>query len=211
MAPVERDGSGSSIQFGAFTLIPDEQRLLRDGQPVLLTPKAFDLLAILAANPGRLLTKEQLMQAVWPDTVVEESNLTYNVFALRKALDDTAENSKFIETVPKRGYRFAATATTGVSSPGLKPPPTGPRPTAPTGPSRPRSDAEVGPSVQQPAGAEPVSGANASAAADVLQRSTGSDRHILKRRLSLAAIGLAVGALGGAGTTLVMTRAPVPS
>src|SRR5688572_13297227 len=186
MAPVERNGSGSSIQFGAFTLIPDEQRLLRDGQPVLLTPKAFDLLAMLAANPGRLLTKEQLMQAVWPDTVVEDSNLTYNVFALRKALDDTAENSHYIETVPKRGYRFAAAAITGVTSPspGLK---TRPTDSTPAGSEDPAYDAST-------------------ASPGLKTRPTDS----LNGRWAVAAIGLVVGALAGAGIVLLTTRAPVP-
>jgi DNA-binding winged helix-turn-helix (wHTH) protein len=75
---------------------------------VPFTPKAFDLLVVLTANPGRLLTKEQLMQAVWPDAIVEESNLAYHVFAIRKALGESADGKRFIETVPKRGYRFVA-------------------------------------------------------------------------------------------------------
>ncbi len=82
--------------------------LRRDGKPVPLTPKAFELLAALVEKPGRLLSKEELLQKVWPDTFVEESNLAYNVFALRKALGDAAENGQYIETVPKRGYRFTA-------------------------------------------------------------------------------------------------------
>jgi Tol biopolymer transport system component/DNA-binding winged helix-turn-helix (wHTH) protein len=85
--------------------------LQRDGQPVPLTPKAFDLLAALLEQPGRLISKEELLQKVWPDTFVEESNLAYNVFALRKALGDPAENGQYIGTVPKRGYRFTATVT----------------------------------------------------------------------------------------------------
>jgi eukaryotic-like serine/threonine-protein kinase len=80
--------------------------VLKDGQPIALTPKAFDLLAFLAANPGRLLTKDELLQAVWPDAVVEESNLSYHVFAIRRALGDSSDSDKYIETVPKRGYRF---------------------------------------------------------------------------------------------------------
>ena len=103
--------SGSRWQFGDVTLVPDERLLLRRGQPVPLTPKAFDLLVVLVSNSGRLLTKEQLMQAVWGDTAVEESNLSYHVFAIRKALGDTAENGHLIETVPKSGYRFTATVT----------------------------------------------------------------------------------------------------
>ena len=75
-----------------------------------MTPKAFDLLLVLAENPGRLLTKEQLLQAIWSDTAVEESNLSYHVFAIRKALGDTAENG-LITTVPKSGYRFTMAVT----------------------------------------------------------------------------------------------------
>jgi DNA-binding winged helix-turn-helix (wHTH) protein/Tol biopolymer transport system component len=106
-------GAASQIQFGTVTLIPDERRLLKDGHPVPLTPKAFDLLVVLTANPGRLLTKEQLMQAVWPDTTVEESNLAYHVFAIRKALGESADSDQHIETVPKRGYRFVAPVSVG--------------------------------------------------------------------------------------------------
>jgi len=105
---MEGNGSASRVQFGTVTLIPDERLLLKDGHPVSLTPKAFDLLVVLTANPGRLLTKEQLMQAVWPDATVEESNLAYHVFAIRKALGESADSDRCIETVPKRGYRFVA-------------------------------------------------------------------------------------------------------
>jgi DNA-binding winged helix-turn-helix (wHTH) protein/Tol biopolymer transport system component len=105
---VERNRSASGLQFGAVTLIPEERLLLKDGQPVPLTPKAFDLLVVLATNPGRLLTKEHLLDAVWPGTAVEESNLSYYVFAIRKALGEQADGDRYIETVPKGGYRFAA-------------------------------------------------------------------------------------------------------
>ncbi len=105
---MERNRSASHLQFGAVTLIPEERLLLKDGQPVPLTPKAFDLLVVLATNPGRLLTKEHLLDAVWPGTTVEESNLSYNVFAIRKALGEHADGDRYIETVPKQGYRFVA-------------------------------------------------------------------------------------------------------
>jgi DNA-binding winged helix-turn-helix (wHTH) protein/Tol biopolymer transport system component len=95
------------------TLIPEERLLLRDGQPVPLTPKAFDLLVVLATNPGRLLTKEHLLDAVWPDTTVEESNLSYHVFAIRKALGEQADGDRYIHTVPKQGYRFVAPVVRG--------------------------------------------------------------------------------------------------
>jgi DNA-binding winged helix-turn-helix (wHTH) protein len=94
----------SKSQFGPFLIDVRERVLLRDGQPVPVTPKAFDLLAALVEQPGKLISKEDLLEKVWPGTFVEESNLSYNVFALRKALGDTAENGQYIETVPKRGY-----------------------------------------------------------------------------------------------------------
>lgn len=96
------------MQFGPVTLVPGERLVLKDGRPLSLTPKAFDLLVVLADNPGRLLTKDQLMEAVWPDAAVEEANLAYHVFALRKALGESPEGNRYIETVPKRGYRFVA-------------------------------------------------------------------------------------------------------
>ena len=101
----------SQSQFGPFLIDVRERVLRRNGRPVPLTPKAFDVLATLVEQPGRLLSKEELLQKVWPDTFVEESNLAYNVFALRKALGDTADNGEYIETVAKRGYRFIATVT----------------------------------------------------------------------------------------------------
>jgi DNA-binding winged helix-turn-helix (wHTH) protein/Tol biopolymer transport system component len=101
----------SNVQFGPFFLDVRERVLRRDGQPVPVTPKAFDLLAALAEQPGRLISKEELLQKVWPDTFVEEANLAYNVFALRKALGDTADNGQYIQTIAKKGYRFTATMT----------------------------------------------------------------------------------------------------
>src|SRR5687767_13654229 len=98
---MEGSGSASRVHFDTVTLIPDERVVLKDGRAVPLTPKALDLLVVLTANPGRLLTKEQLMQAVWPDTTVEESNLAYHVFAIRKALGESSDSEGCIETVPK--------------------------------------------------------------------------------------------------------------
>ena len=77
------------LRFGDFTLEVAERLLLRDGQPVPLTPKAFDVLAALAARPGSLITKDELLKEVWPDSFVEESNLAYYVFALRRALGES--------------------------------------------------------------------------------------------------------------------------
>ena len=98
---------GAGLQFGEFTLDIGERVLLRNGRPVPLTPKAFDVLAVLAARPGRLVTKDELLNEVWPNAIVEESNLAYHVFALRKALGET-DGERFVETVPRHGYRFVA-------------------------------------------------------------------------------------------------------
>jgi Tol biopolymer transport system component len=95
-------------EFGAFRLDAQERLLLRNGQTIALTPKAFDLLLALVERRGRLVGKEELFQTVWPDTIVEESNLSHNIAIIRKALGDGENGQKFIETVPKRGYRFVA-------------------------------------------------------------------------------------------------------
>ena len=101
-------GNPAGRQFGPFLIDIAERMLRRDGETVPLTPKAFDVLVALIEKPGQLISKEELLQKVWPDTFVEESNLSYNIFALRKALGDTAERSVYVETVPKKGYRFRA-------------------------------------------------------------------------------------------------------
>ncbi|HEY1262247.1 MAG TPA: winged helix-turn-helix domain-containing protein [Terriglobales bacterium] len=95
-------------EFGNFRCDPREQLLLCGGTPVPLSPKAFEILVVLLQSHGRLLTKEDLIQKIWPDTFVEEANLTVNVSALRKVLGETAGEGQYIETVPKRGYRFLA-------------------------------------------------------------------------------------------------------
>ncbi|MEO6335022.1 MAG: winged helix-turn-helix domain-containing protein [Pyrinomonadaceae bacterium] len=95
-------------RFNSFRLDVAERQLLQDGRPVPLTPKAFDVLALLVAKGGHLVEKEQLMQAVWPDSFVEETNVTRIVHTLRKTLGEDNNGSKFIETVPRRGYRFIA-------------------------------------------------------------------------------------------------------
>ncbi len=99
-------------EFGHFTLDMEESRLLRDGQPVPLKPKVLETLLVLVENTGRVMDKEGLMKRIWPDSFVEEANLTVNISQLRKALGDDENGGHFIETVPKRGYRFAAQVTT---------------------------------------------------------------------------------------------------
>ena len=95
-------------EFGLFSIDAAERRLLRDGQPVPLTPKAFDLLLALVESSGRLLEKDELMQRLWPETFVEEANLSNNISLLRKALGDDTREHQYIETIPRRGYRFVA-------------------------------------------------------------------------------------------------------
>jgi TolB-like protein/DNA-binding winged helix-turn-helix (wHTH) protein len=93
-------------EFGPFILDPGE-RLLRHGSARMnLPPRAFDTLLVLVENSGRLLEKDALMRTVWRDTVVEENNLTQVVYLVRKALRDGEDGARYIETVPKRGYRF---------------------------------------------------------------------------------------------------------
>jgi DNA-binding winged helix-turn-helix (wHTH) protein/TolB-like protein/Flp pilus assembly protein TadD len=94
------------FEFDSFRLDPAEHRLLRDGEPVPLEPKVFETLLALVRRRGSLVAKDELMQAVWPDSFVEESNLTRNISVLRKALSGTDGGRQYIETVPKRGYRF---------------------------------------------------------------------------------------------------------
>ena len=95
-------------EFGPFRLDPAEGRLLRDGDPVPLTPKAFDMLLALVEQSGHVLAKEELMGRLWPDSFVEEANLAQQVSTLRKALGRREQGGHYIETVPKRGYRFVA-------------------------------------------------------------------------------------------------------
>src|SRR5262249_50084683 len=95
-------------EFGPFKLDRDERVLLRDGKPVPLSPKAFEVLLVLVENCGHVVAKDELMNRVWADAFVEEGNLKVTVSLLRKALDEAATERRYIETVPKRGYRFVA-------------------------------------------------------------------------------------------------------
>ena len=97
--------SRTLYRFDAFELDPSRRVLSRDGSPVLLTPKAFDVLSYLVLNPGRVVSKEELLKAIWPDSFVEEGNLAQYISTLRKALGD---KPSLIATVPGRGYQFAA-------------------------------------------------------------------------------------------------------
>src|SRR5207247_479610 len=95
-------------EFGPFRLNESERQLLKDDQPVALEPKVFETLLTLVECKGRLVLKEEIMSRVWPDSFVEEVNLNRSISTVRKALGESASDSRFIETVPKRGYRFTA-------------------------------------------------------------------------------------------------------
>jgi DNA-binding winged helix-turn-helix (wHTH) protein len=99
-------------EFGPFRMDPDRQVLLRENVPVPVTPKAFETLLALVRRSRDVVSKEELLKEVWPDSFVEESNLSQSIFLLRKALGDTPENRQYIVTLPGRGYRFAAQVRT---------------------------------------------------------------------------------------------------
>ncbi|MFN0124381.1 MAG: alpha/beta fold hydrolase [Blastocatellia bacterium] len=109
-------------RFGAFQLNPDERLLARDGAPLSLTHKAFETLVLLVQNHGRVMSKDRLMQEIWPDSYVEESNLAQNISILRKTLGDGVGGLKIIETVPKHGYRFILPVQVIESGPPALPP-----------------------------------------------------------------------------------------
>jgi len=93
-------------EFGPFRVDPQECLLFRDGEALSLTPKAFETLLVLIQNAGHLMSKDELMKNIWPDSYVEEVNLSQNISMLRKVLGDPAQGSRYIVTVPGRGYRF---------------------------------------------------------------------------------------------------------
>ena len=105
------------LEFGNFRLYPDERLLLKNGARVPLTPRVLDLLIVLASHHGQLVSKENLLGTVWPDSFVEEGNINRTVSTLRKNLGTQPNGSDFIETVPKVGYRFIASVRQIVEGP----------------------------------------------------------------------------------------------
>src|SRR5260370_2192365 len=95
-------------EFGGFRLHLAQRILVRNGELMGLTPKGIDLLILLVQRRGRLLGKDELMNALWPGSFVEEGNLSQNIFILRKLLGDDRNGNSFIQTVPRQGYRFLA-------------------------------------------------------------------------------------------------------
>ncbi len=105
---MNNESTARGFNFGNFTLDLEKRLLLRDGEPVPLTPKAFDTLALLVRRSGHVVGKDELLDEIWADAFVEESTIAQNVFTLRKALGQNHTENQFIETVPKHGYRFIA-------------------------------------------------------------------------------------------------------
>jgi len=121
----ERESSladGYLYRFGQFALDVRKRTVSRADSPVSLTPKAFDVLLFLVQNPNRLVTKEELLQAVWGDTFVEEGNLTQYISHLRKALGDNPEDARLIVTIARKGYQFTAGVTVAESTDSTKQP-----------------------------------------------------------------------------------------
>ena len=124
---MQKDIDSKIYEFSGFRLEKAQRRLLYRGQPIQLKPKILDLLLFLVETRGQLIEKEDLLREIWHDAVVEENNITVSISHLRKILGEDRLNPKFIETVPRRGYRFVAEvvelpATT--SGPLVKPPDT---------------------------------------------------------------------------------------
>jgi DNA-binding winged helix-turn-helix (wHTH) protein len=117
-------------QFGPFRLDATKRRLWRGEELVPLTPKAFDTLLVLVSRAGKVVEKDEILKAVWPDTFVEEATLAQNISTLRKALGDT-ETPTYIATVPRRGYRFLETVTDGPNAADLNAAPDSDRTPAP--------------------------------------------------------------------------------
>ena len=93
-------------EFGPFRLDLEQRLLWHEGETVALAPKVFETLILLIEHRGRVIKKEEMMKSLWPDRFVEESNLTQNIFMLRKILGETTGKAQYIETIPKRGYCF---------------------------------------------------------------------------------------------------------
>src|SRR4028118_1090792 len=108
---------GHILEFDGFLVDLSRRLLLRDEKPVPLTPKAFDTLAALLEHPGEVLAKEDLLARIWPNAYVEEGILTQNIYTLRKIFQEAGVGRAYIETIPRRGYRFAGPVAQRVAVP----------------------------------------------------------------------------------------------
>ena len=107
MAPSQNQKTREQYEFGPFRVDPEKETLIRAGELVSITPKTFQILLVLIRNSREIVSKDDLMKTVWPDTFVEEANLSRNIFMLRKALGETAQDHRYIVTIPGQGYRLA--------------------------------------------------------------------------------------------------------
>ena len=101
-----------TISFDEFELDASKRRLLREGKPLVISAKAFDVLIFLAENAGRVVSKDEILSAVWENQFVEEANLAVQISALRKALGEQRGSPRFLITVPGKGYEFVADVET---------------------------------------------------------------------------------------------------
>jgi len=165
-------------EFGAFRLDVAEHSLSEDGKPVALKPKVFETLVLLVRNAGHLLPKQELMSRLWPDAVVDETNLNRNVWLIRRALGGNGESADYIETVPRVGYRFVGDVRR-IGELAEAPVAVVTAPTAPSGPTAlPAPDPEPAP--------EPLPGA--------VEETPAPHRHSV---IALAAAILAIAAIAG--------------
>jgi eukaryotic-like serine/threonine-protein kinase len=185
-------------EFGGFRLDARARLLLKDGLPLSLTPKAFDVLLHLVRNSGRAVSREEILDAVWPETVVTDASLTQAVFLIRKALGET-EASPWVETVPRVGYRFNLPEGALVGSragPSTTLPASGPEP------------AEPGPRTAPPTPADPGGEAQGTGCACPEPTDRGPDR-ARPWRPSAAVLGAAAAlALVAASVSLILLRSP---
>jgi DNA-binding winged helix-turn-helix (wHTH) protein len=112
------NGSQPTYEFGPFRLDGDKRLLLRDAEPVALAPKAFETLLALIERRHQLMTKDELLQRIWGDTVIEESGLTRNVSILRKTLGEKPDDHQYIVTVPGQGIDSSRTYVKRLAMPG---------------------------------------------------------------------------------------------
>ena len=136
-APIQADPVSEAFSFGPFRIVPHARRLERDGSPIPLGSRAFDLLCLLVSCPGELVSKDELMAKAWPDLTVDESSLRFHIAQLRRALGDGQDGERYITNVPGRGYCFVAPVDRAGSTPKqANPEDTSPNPNLPPRPTR---------------------------------------------------------------------------
>ena len=141
MGTSEHTSLSSQFSFGPYRVDPGGRQLGREDRLVPLNTRVFETLLVLVTHSDRVVEKDELMKAVWPDSFVSEDSLTQSIWALRRALGDDSSQPTFVATVPRRGYRFVAPVTQGQSAPEPTPP-AAPMPTEVANPARIRTMAQ---------------------------------------------------------------------